>query len=206
MLRFPLPAITGPRTRGGLGLGVCALTALAATACSSASPGHRAAVSGGNPAAAASPSPSPRGSASAGPIRITGAYLPQPASPDVAAVYFTVADDSDQADVLVSAACVPSAQVSLMQESSSGGADSMTMLPSGLPIPAHGQVALAPDGYHVMLTDPAVPLEQGGTVLLTLHFAHAGNVLLEVPVTSLFSDALTAPTTTEGSMAAMPGM
>lgn len=213
MPRSTLPeSAVPPRVRAAAAAGLCAAVALAAAACSSAS------ASSASPAAAgranqpsANPSPSPRGSAAAGSIQITGAYLPQPASPDVAAAYFTVADSGDQADVLLSATSSPAAQAALMTESTSGGAESMTALAGGLPIPAHGRVTLGPDGYHLMLTDPATPLKQGGTVTLVLRFEHAGAVTLEVPVTSLLSDALTgssatATTATTGSMAGMPGM
>jgi copper(I)-binding protein len=156
----------------------------------------------------ASSSPSPRGSAAAGSIEISGAYLPQPASADVAAVYFTVTDTGDQPDVLLSATSSPASQASLMRESTSDGAESMTALSGGLPIPAHGQVTLAAGGDHLMLTDPATPLKQGDTVVLALSFAHAGTVTLRVPVTSLLSDALTGSTATGAatSMAGMPGM
>lgn len=191
MLRFTVPA----------GACIAGAVLITAVACTSTTAG----VSG---PASASTSPSPRGSASSGPIQITDAYLPQPASPEVAAVYFTVTDTSAQADTLLSATPVPSAQVSLMSESSSAGAESMSTVSGGLPIPAHGQLALAPGGYHLMLTDPVVALKEGGTVLLTLTFQHAGKITLDVPITSLLSDAVTgsgaSPSAT--SMAGMPGM
>jgi hypothetical protein len=218
MPRFPLPETTGPRARAGLAAGVCAVLALTAAACSSTSSSSASSNATANTSDHASPapagsSPAPRGSASTGAIRITGAYLPQPASPDVAAVYFTVADTGDQADVLVSATSTPAAQAALMRESASDGAESMTTLAGGLSIPAHGLVTLAPDGYHLMLTDPATPLRQGGSVTLTLRFEHAGTVTLKVPVTSLLSDAMTgsaAAATTAGAAtaeaSAMPGM
>lgn len=206
MLRFTLPGTTSPRARAAVATGVCAALALTVTACSSTSGSASHASDAPGDASSASASPSPRGSAVAGSIQITGAYLPQPASPDVAAVYFTVADTGDQADVLVSATSTPAAQASLMSESTSGGAESMTTLTGGLPIPAHGQVALAPDGYHLMLTNPVDPLKQGETVTLALRFEHAGTVTLAVPVTSLLSDAMTGSSADASSMAGMPGM
>ncbi len=196
-------------TRRGLGASLGAAAVLITAVACSAPPSTGTAAAA---PASASASPSPRGSASVGPIRITGAYLPQPASPDVAAVYFTVADTGDQADTLLSATSVPAAQVMLMSESSSGGSESMTAVPGGLSIPAHGQLALTAGGYHVMLTDPAVSLKQGDTVRLTLTFAHAGQVALNVPVTSLLSDAVTGSGATSDAtsdataMADMPGM
>ncbi|MBR7834466.1 copper chaperone PCu(A)C [Actinospica durhamensis] len=209
-VHFSLPAGAAVRARRGLGAGLSAAALLgAACACSSAASPASGAQAVAAARASASASPSPRGSASSGPIRITGAYLPQPASPDVAAVYFTVADTGDQSDTLLSATSVPAAQVALMSEVSSGGAESMTVVAGGLSIPAHGQLAFTTGGYHVMLTDPAVPLEQGGTVQLTLTFRRAGKVTLDVPITSLLSDAVTGSDATSDdatSMAGMPGM
>jgi len=208
MFRFTLPGTTRSRARTGLIVGLCALVASSAAACSSTSTAKASDSAGQANAASPGASPQPRGSASAGSIRITGAYLPQPASPDVAAAYFTIADTGDQADVLVSAASTPTAQAALMNESTANGAETMTTLTGGLPIPAHGEVTLGPDGYHLMLTDPASPLKQGGTVTLALRFEHAGTVTVKVPVTSLLSDAMTGSTATAtaGSMAGMPGM
>jgi copper(I)-binding protein len=220
MSRFPLPENAGPLSHGrhtavattAAAVGVCAAVALTAAACSAGSTASSGPAGLAGPAGQANPpasaSPSPLGSAASGPIRITGAYLPQPASPDLAAVYFTVADTGDQSDALVSATSVPAAQAALMSESTTGGAESMTTLTGGLAVPAHGQVALAPDGYHLMLTDPASPLEQGGTVTLTLHFVRAGTVTIKVPVTSLLSDAVTGSTAGPGAspMPDMPGM
>lgn len=212
MIRFTLPETTRSSARTGLVLGVCVVVASAATACSSTSATSSSNAAGSAHPGSTSSSPQPRGSASAGSIQISGAYLPQPASPDVAAAYFTVADTGDQADVLVSATSTPTAQASLMNESTADGAESMTTLAGGLPIPAHGQVTLGPDGYHLMLTNPVAALKQGDTVTLDLRFEHAGTVTLRVPVTSLLSDAMTGSTATStttadaGSMAGMPGM
>ena len=145
----------------------------------------------------------PRGAASVGEISVTDAYIPQPATADVAAAYFTVTEHGGRGDVLLSAASVPASQASLMQESQVGSAaESMTTLPHGLAIPAQGAVVLGPGGYHLMLTDPASPLTAGGSVTLTLRFQRAGSVTFKVPVTSLLSDAVTSP----ASMGDMPGM
>ena len=52
----------------------------------------------------------------------------------------------------------------------------MRELKDGLAIPAHGSVALAPGGYHLMFTHLAHPLVKGETVKATLRFEHAGPV------------------------------
>jgi periplasmic copper chaperone A len=208
MHRFTLPGNvrhTPPARLTAAGT-LCALIAVAASACSSSTSSTSAAATS-SPAASG-----PRASASVGHIKITDAYIPQPATPSVAAAYFTVTETGSQPDVLLSATSVPASQAALMQETASGAnAGTMTDLAGGLAIPANGAVALGPGGYHLMLTDPASPLTAGGSVALTLRFKDAGTVTFKVPVTSLLSDALTSPTsgptaTSTSGMANMPGM
>ena len=197
MYRFTLPGNghRAPAARLAAAGTLCALIAVAASACSSSASAKTVAASASSSSAAIASGP--RGSASVGHIKITGAYIPQPATPSVAAAYFTVTETGSQGDVLLSATSIPTSQASLMQETESGAnAGTMTDITGGLAIPADGAVDLGPGGYHLMLTNPASPLTAGGSVTLTLRFKHAGTVALEVPVTSLLSDAQTA----------MPGM
>jgi periplasmic copper chaperone A len=51
-----------------------------------------------------------------------------------------------------------------------------------LPIGAGAAVELAPGGTHVMLVGLAAPLAAGATVELTLVFATAGEIAVQVPV------------------------
>lgn len=85
-----------------------------------------------------------------GPLTVTGAYIPAPASPSVAAAYFRVSSTSDTPDALVSVTTPVSAMATLHRyaESSSGG---MMMVPltGGLPIPAHGSAQLLPGQSHL---------------------------------------------------------
>ena len=62
-------------------------------------------------------------------------------------------------------------------------AGSMTMQEvDSIAIPAGEKVALEPGGYHVMLMELAKPLEVGSTFELTLTFAKAGDITVEVEV------------------------
>jgi periplasmic copper chaperone A len=202
MHRFTLPGKVRLAATGTL----CALITVAASACSSSTSSTSAS------ATSSAATSGPRASASVGHIKITDAYIPQPATPSVAAAYFTVTETGSQPDVLLSATSVPASQAALMQETASGAnAGTMTDLSGGLAIPANGAVALGPGGYHLMLTNPASPLTAGGSVALTLRFKDAGTVTFKVPVTSLLSDALTSATsgptaTATSGMANMPGM
>ena len=214
MYRFTLPGNrqhTSTARRAAAGT-LCVLIAVTASACSSSAKTAAASTSStSSTSSSAAVASGPRGSASIGHIKITGAYIPQPATPSVAAAYFTVTETGSQGDVLLSATSVPASQASLMQETASGAnAGTMTDITGGLAIPADGAVVLGPGGYHLMLTNPASPLTVGGSVALTLRFKDAGTVTVKVPVTSLLSDALTSdPSTgssTGSSMADMPGM
>ena len=51
-----------------------------------------------------------------------------------------------------------------------------------LDLPAGERVNLEPGGYHVMLIDLAEPLAEGGTFNLTLDFAEAEDITIEVVV------------------------
>jgi hypothetical protein len=95
-------------------------------------------------------------------IRVLPGALP-------AAGYVTLRNDGDQPAILRGASSPAYAQVMLHQSDSSRGMSHMTML-DRLTIPAHGQVALAPAGYHLMLMDAAKPVPAGETVTLTLRF------------------------------------
>ena len=55
----------------------------------------------------------------------------------------------------------------------------------GIDVPAGGEVALAPGGFHMMMIDLTRPLVEGETVPLTLLFEKAGAVALDIPVLGL---------------------
>jgi copper(I)-binding protein len=188
-LRPLLHAVPAVLTCGTLAVSLCACVTSAST----------------SPAAAArrtnSPAPS-LGHAVSGHIQVTGAYIPQPASRDVAVAYFTLTDTGASGDVLLSASTDPASQPMVMRESGSGmNADTMLPVTGGLPVPAHGSVTLAPGGYHLMLSDPTVKLSAGAQVIVTLRLRDAGLITVQVPVTSLNSDAQTTAATPS-----MPGM
>ena len=83
--------------------------------------------------------------------------------------YVTLRNDADQPAILRGASSAAYAQIMLHQSSTAGGMSRMSML-DRLTIPAHGQVALAPAGYHLMLMDAPRPVQVGSTVRLTLQF------------------------------------
>lgn len=124
---------------------------------------------------------SAKGSAAIGPLRISHARMPAPASPDVGTIYLTVKNTGGADDSLDAVTADVANSGMLMREQASGGSEQMLPVPA-LTIPAHGQASLSPGNYHVMLIGLHNSPKQGDTVRVTLHFAHAGQVTLDVPV------------------------
>lgn len=83
--------------------------------------------------------------------------------------YVTLRNDADQPAILRGARSAAYAQIMLHQSSTAGGMSRMSML-DRLTIPAHGQLALAPAGYHLMLMGATGPVQIGSKVTLTLQF------------------------------------
>jgi copper(I)-binding protein len=118
-------------------------------------------------------------------IVVTGAYVRQPASPTVAAAYFTVYNTTDKADTLTSVITGAGETASLHSETNG----SMTVTPNGVVIPAHGSVTFKPTTGHVMIQGLYGTLEAGQTVNLELQFASAGTILVTAPVIGIYAPA-----------------
>lgn len=116
-----------------------------------------------------------------GKLTVVDAFLPLPPSPDVASVYLTVRNSGSHADALVSVSTHAAMGSMLMTEFPDG---SMAMLRQ-LIIPAHGRASLTPGRDHLMLEVPIVSIQMGQRVPVTLRFAHAGSITIEVPVVPL---------------------
>ena len=130
------------------------------------------------------------GGAATDPIVVSGAYVREPASPDVAAAYFTVYNTTGTDDTLASVATGAGEDASLMSDA--GG--TMTALATGLRIPAHSSVTLKPGKGHVMIERLLGPLRPGQYVNLQLTFANAGPINVSAPVI-----AINAPAPTVGA-------
>ena len=66
--------------------------------------------------------------------------------------------------------------------SMAGGVMRMRPLAEGLVLPPHGEVRLAPGGYHIMLIGLRSPLRSGARVRLDLRFERVGRISLNLPV------------------------
>jgi len=96
-------------------------------------------------------------------IRLLPGQLP-------AGAYADLANDGDQPAVLRDVSSVQFGSSMLHQSSSEGGMSRMAMVDE-LTLPAHGHVAMAPGGYHLMLEAPKGPLSVGDRVPLKFQFA-----------------------------------
>lgn len=118
-----------------------------------------------------------KGSSSARPeLKITGAYLPQPVTADMAAGFFTVTN-SGGADTLTSVTSGLASDVTL--HSTKGGAMEEE---KSFAVPAHGELDLASGGNHLMFEMLTHKPKQGEKVSVQLHFAKSGTVTVEMPV------------------------
>jgi periplasmic copper chaperone A len=105
-----------------------------------------------------------------------------PPDAGVAAVYLTIAGGA-QADRLVSAA-TPRAEMTQIHEVTESGGMARMRPTDGVDIPAGKTVVLAPQGLHLMLMNLAQPLVAGERFVVTLTFAKAGKVDVQVEVRS----------------------
>ncbi|MFL9863847.1 copper chaperone PCu(A)C [Paraburkholderia fungorum] len=87
-----------------------------------------------------------------------------------AAGYVTLVNTSDKPVDLVDISSNDYGDAMLHQTVSNGSTQKMVMVDK-LTVPAHGQVAIAPGGYHVMLEDAKHKVAPGDTVHLTLKFS-----------------------------------
>jgi copper(I)-binding protein len=109
------------------------------------------------------------------------------------AAYAVVKNVGARSDRLLGASCACAARVELHSHVMRGQVAEMRSV-AALPVPAGGQVALAPRGHHLMIFGLKRPLEAGTMVNLTLRFERAGAVTVPFFVTSRVEQELKAHT------------
>ena len=128
--------------------------------------------------------PSRGGSAAAGPITVTHAVLPAPASTAEASAFLVVANSGSVPAVLRGASS-PAAD-SVRAHRFTGG----LMEPAGpIEVPAGGSLRFAPGGLHLMLEGLRRPLAIGDTVPILLIFEPGGAMAVRMPVLN-YTDAV----------------
>jgi copper(I)-binding protein len=138
----------------------------------------------------------PAAAAPAGPVvtvgdlEISGAFsrATLPNAP-VGAGYLTITNTGGADDTLVSATSPVAGMTQIHQMKMEGDVMKMSEMGDGLVIPAGQSVVLAPGGLHIMFMDLNAPLVEGSKVALTLAFATAGTVEVELAVGPINADA-----------------
>jgi len=169
-VRRPIRSLPQSRVRCGA-LILCALWVVVLTAAPAAAHSHGAART-------------PGGSARyrIGDLTVVDAFLPQPPSPAVAAIYLTVRNSGSHSDALVAVSSSAAAAGSMLMTENPNG--TMGLLRE-LRVPAHGQASLLPGRDHLMLEQPRGSLAVGQHVTVTLRFQRAGDLTISVPVVPL---------------------
>lgn len=97
------------------------------------------------------------------------------------AAYLTLINQGGAADRLISASSVAAERVELHTHINEGGVMRMKAIDAVALAPGE-RVSLRPGGLHVMLIDLKGPLRENTRVPVTLRFAAAGEVTVEIPV------------------------
>jgi copper(I)-binding protein len=97
------------------------------------------------------------------------------------AVYFVLKNKGAEPDRLVSVSATVAESAQLHANTMRDGMVHMEPV-AGIDIPASGSAELKPGGFHVMLMGPKRQLKPGQHFEMTLTFAKAGQVTIQVPV------------------------
>lgn len=100
---------------------------------------------------------------------------PTPNGVDVSAGYAVIVNGTDAQDQLISASSPRAQRVEIHEMAMDGDVMRMRKV-DALTVPAHGQVALAPHGQHLMFFGVSQAFAPGEQIPVTLTFEHAGTV------------------------------
>ena len=84
-----------------------------------------------------------------------------PGGAKVAAGYVVIKNDGAEPDRLVAATAEVAGKAAIHEMATTNGVMTMRELKDGVVIPAHGEIALKPGAYHLMLEDLKQPLKEG---------------------------------------------
>lgn len=118
----------------------------------------------------------------AGGLSVQDAWMPEPANPEVGAIYLSVVNGTEDDDALVSVSTDASPEAELhTSETTESGASVMREVEE-IPVPAGETTALENGGFHIMVNDIPEPVAVGDTIALTLGFASRTEVEVDVEV------------------------
>jgi periplasmic copper chaperone A len=107
---------------------------------------------------------------------------PTPAGTKVGAAYLSLQNGGNETDTLVSAASPIAGKTQIHATIQDGSVMKMRPVEGGVALAPGATVDFKPGGYHIMLLDLKKKLDQGQHVPLTLTFAKAGAIQVEVYV------------------------
>lgn len=139
-----------------------------------------------------------------GDLTISGAYARAtlPNAP-VGGGFIAITNKGAADDTLVSATSPMAGLVQIHTMSMANGVMQMRELPQGVPVPAGKTVTFSPNGLHLMFMQLKGAFVQGKTVPVTLNFAKAGPVTVDLDVGGI---AASAPPGAGAAGGAMSGM
>jgi len=106
----------------------------------------------------------------AAPLEVSDAWFRALPAGLPAGGYFMVHNNGDSDVALTGAASSACGMIMLHMSMGEGGTGSMMQVNS-VAVPAHGKLAFAPGGYHLMCTKPTSAMKPGAKVAVTLEFA-----------------------------------
>lgn len=110
-------------------------------------------------------------------LSVSGAYIPQPVTAEMAAGYFTVTNTGDADAELTSVSSELAADITLHTTT-----ENRMRKVSSLTVPAGGRLTLSSGGNHLMLRELTHKPVAGDKVSMELHFATADPIGVTVPV------------------------
>ncbi len=121
--------------------------------------------------------------AEVGAIEIKDAWTrATPPNAGAGAAFMVLRNTGDTPDRLIAAAGDMADVLEIHKHAMDGGVMRMREVAAGIEIPAGGEIALQPGGYHIMFLGLNRTLAEGEEIALSLTFENAGTVEMTVPV------------------------
>jgi periplasmic copper chaperone A len=142
-----------------------------------------------------------------GDLVISGAYARAtlPHAP-VGGGFIAVTNKGTTDDTLIAAASPMAGMVQLHEMKMKGSVMEMRELPNGIPIPAGKTVTFSPNGLHLMFMKLKGAFIKGKTVPVTLTFAKAGKVTIDLAVGGIAASSPPGSPAVSGSGGSMGSM
>ncbi|MCX5199982.1 copper chaperone PCu(A)C [Streptomyces sp. NBC_00237] len=113
-------------------------------------------------------------------LAVTGAFIPEPAMPDMAGGFLTVKNTGSVGDRLTSVTASAFSGKAEIHETTKDG--KMKEAKNGFPVLANGTLELKRGGNHIMFLDVKKKPKKGDKIAVELHFEKAGTVKVDMPV------------------------